>query len=1266
MASTMAQCLASGIERADESCRPFLLKPLSLPTPLEPLAPSSSHYAMLTTPLFLLGLSLLVLSLFASHHLSKTPIEKLGQVGARGRWCFGWNESFTGDCGGRFFHWWMFGGSVWIRAWLCVWDFILGSCCVLDDEGHESDLLGENLFACINVSSHDAVPPEMLETKTEEKGQHSSSNEKDEDSQENPPGTSFGVLGYDSSLGAHGPLILAPLRASILLLAWCSVCSFLVMTHKEVAGWIGSVKEISSMPFFEIFLSISFYTLQGIQSIMNTGKTIDGDINVTASGTDPPLCVLFPTMMYATSFIAQLEISLYILAKVCAVLKILPWGVSHPGGPRPHKIVRVPQWREGKEHFLPKELLLGGGGDINSSKWRCAVAHDAHRDTLIKFKNAASKATLSGEPFGRQIWTELESQPPSGQGKTEDDLEATLGKVFPETISQNGMKKQPKKGEEDSTDDKKGDQLFFRPFIEERRQSKEDQPDTIGNFVHNQFAASGKEQEIKGQKPKEDRKKLIQTLASGGRYPPLAFDPSKNPNSCDQLFRAQMIASYLEKNDGKLPEDISYLQQQNTAEGQSIPPKTPIEAAKRGIAFYSILQTSDGHFAGDYGGPHFLLPGLVVAWYVMGRPSVMISPDQQALMLHYLKVHQQKDGGWGTHIESPSTMFGTTVCYLAVRLLGGDKDLKWVKKGQEFIQREGGAVMTSSWAKFWLCLIGCMDWKGHNSVPPEMWLLPNFFPFHPGRMWCHCRMVYLPMGYLYGSKFIYSEADTDPLIRELREELYCQSYDSIDWDSTRHLVAPMDNYSPIPAFMKFSQNCLSIYENWKIFRPFRDAVRKAGLRFCSEYMKAEDLQTNYIDIGPVNKALNMVSAFHAANNDINDPSVRNHMMRVPDYLWIAEDGMKMQGYNGSQCWDTSFAIQAVWECGMLDEFPILSAKVWAYLERTQILSTNTSQSSPAFHYELCYNRDKFYRHVSKGGWPFSTSAHGWPISDCTGEGLKGVLALMDSPIIKSAVKEGILNNIEPSRLFEAANVILTLQNEDGGWATYENNRGFGWYEELNPSEVFGDIMIDYSYVECSMASLTALAEFHEKFPHHRTKEIAFAIHRGGEFMKSIQREDGSWYGSWACCFCYGCWFGIEGLIKAGESHTSQAIKRCCNFLLSQQRPNGGWGEDFTSCYDKDYAENGMEKYGDYGSGVVNTAWALLALSAAKCSDIDAIRRGVHYLMKRQLDCGDWPQEGISGVFNRACGITYTAYRNVFPIWALGRCVATYGSTLDED
>ena len=63
-------------------------------------------------------------------------------------------------------------------------------------------------------------------------------------------------------------------------------------------------------------------------------------------------------------------------------------------------------------------------------------------------------------------------------------------------------------------------------------------------------------------------------------------------------------------------------------------------------------------------------------------------------------------------------------------------------------------------------------------------------------------------------------------------------------------------------------------------------------------------------------------------------------------------------------------------------------QVWSFLDATQILSTPTSSASPANRYEDRANRRKYYRHVSKGGWPFSTSAHGWPISDCTAEGLK--------------------------------------------------------------------------------------------------------------------------------------------------------------------------------------------------------------------------------------------------------------------------------------
>mmetsp|Transcript_17856 Transcript_17856/g.26188 ORF Transcript_17856/g.26188 Transcript_17856/m.26188 type:complete len:82 (-) Transcript_17856:2064-2309(-) len=40
------------------------------------------------------------------------------------------------------------------------------------------------------------------------------------------------------------------------------------------------------------------------------------------------------------------------------------------------------------------------------------------------------------------------------------------------------------------------------------------------------------------------------------------------------------------------------------------------EATRKAVHFYSMLQTNDGHWGGDYGGPHFLIPGIIIAWYI--------------------------------------------------------------------------------------------------------------------------------------------------------------------------------------------------------------------------------------------------------------------------------------------------------------------------------------------------------------------------------------------------------------------------------------------------------------------------------------------------------------------------------------------------------------------------------------------------------------------------------------------------------------------------
>lgn len=107
---------------------------------------------------------------------------------------------------------------------------------------------------------------------------------------------------------------------------------------------------------------------------------------------------------------------------------------------------------------------------------------------------------------------------------------------------------------------------------------------------------------------------------------------------------------------------------------------------------------------------------------------------------------------------------------------------------------------------------------------------------------------------------------------------------------------------------------------------------------------------------------------------------------------------------------------------------------------------------------------------------------------------------------------------------------------------------------LNPAETFGDIIVDYSYVECSSACMAALSHFHSAFPAHRAAEIRRALRRGRKAVLKMQRPDGSWYGSWAVCFTYGAWFGCTCLSALGESYeTSAQLRKAAHFLLSKQR-----------------------------------------------------------------------------------------------------------------
>lgn len=656
------------------------------------------------------------------------------------------------------------------------------------------------------------------------------------------------------------------------------------------------------------------------------------------------------------------------------------------------------------------------------------------------------------------------------------------------------------------------------------------------------------------------------------------------------------------------------------------PAITPMQSVINAVSVYSKLQLPSGHWACEEGGPLFLLPGLVITWFVT---EASIPEAFKIEIKNYLFARQNADdGSWGLHIEAEGSVFGLAMNYTALRLLGVRADHQRLCKARSELHRLGGALNAPHWAKFWLSVLGVMPWDIVNPVPPELWLLPDWVPFAPWRWWIHIRQVFLPMSWVWSRRWQYPLCD---LTRDIRQELFVQPPELIDFSVHRNSISPRDNYH--------SKSWLLNTANWlivNIWNPYlrHDKLRTAAEAWVYDLIQHEDENTEYVNLGPVNAPMNTLVCY--IQQGPKSTAMARHLDHLMDYLWKKDEGMLMNGTNGAQVWDTAFSIQAIVDTGLADDprYQPTLMKALEFLEEHQIRDDCREQG-------ICY------RHYRKGAWPFSTRQQGYTVTDCTAEGLKSVLALQSIP--------GYPNIVTEDRLCDAVNILLSMQNNTGGCSSYELRRGSEHLEYLNAAEVFGQIMVEYDYVECTAACMLALDKFRKVNPFYRALEIENFIQRAIKFIRSAQRDDGSWYGSWGICFTYGTMFALEALEAVGDTwHNSESIRCACEYLLAHQREDGGWGESFRGC------ELGF--YVDHkDTQIVQTAWACIGLMQAGYPDMEPIVRGIRMIMARQQSDGQWAQEALEGVFNKSGMISYTNYKYIFPIKALGLFARKYGN-----
>lgn len=638
-------------------------------------------------------------------------------------------------------------------------------------------------------------------------------------------------------------------------------------------------------------------------------------------------------------------------------------------------------------------------------------------------------------------------------------------------------------------------------------------------------------------------------------------------------------------------------------------------------------QRPNGAFAGEVVWNPMLPCQYVILCHILGHG---IAPARKQRIRRALELQVRPDGGWGMHPDSPSYLFHTTLGYVALRLLGESADDPLLVGARRWIEQHGGVWSIPTWGRIWLALLGLYPWDGVQPIVPELWLMPDASPLHPRRLYCHMRLIYLGLSFVYGHRFV---AMTDHTLAAVRTELYPDGYDERRF--ARHVddIAATDLFeAPSPAL----RSAFAVMRRLERFTP--KAVRARALARALEHIGFEFRSTGWVCLSPVNGLL-FCLALHIT--DPRHPDLPKALRGLEYWFWEDDqDGLRIAGAR-SDIWDTSFLVQALAEWPHPELASTLARRACSWLPTAQIQEEIVGGAA-------------HYREPAYGGWGFANEHHPWPVSDCTAEAAEALLR---------AERAGISDEtgrLQLGRVLAALDFVLRRQNDDGGFGSYEARRGSMILRRFNPAEIYGNCMLEYSYTECTGSCVRALAwiarTLGDEVGTERAQRIRSAVKAGQRFLLGQQHECGAWLGFWGVNGTYGTMFAVSGLLASGLGQSNPAIVRACRWLVETQRPDGGWGESYLGMLE----QRPVPLPAGTPSTATQTAWALLTLLEAAPHERAVIDRGVAMLAARQLPDGRWPDELATGVFFNTAVLDYVLYRQIFPTWALARYLHTYG------
>jgi squalene-hopene/tetraprenyl-beta-curcumene cyclase len=604
------------------------------------------------------------------------------------------------------------------------------------------------------------------------------------------------------------------------------------------------------------------------------------------------------------------------------------------------------------------------------------------------------------------------------------------------------------------------------------------------------------------------------------------------------------------------------------------------------------LQRADGHWCGELEGDSILESEYILTMCFLGRGAA----PKLGKVAEYLRRLQLADGGWSNFPGGDAEISSTVKAYFALKLVGDDPGAEHMERARRAALRLGGLRACNSYTKLYLAIFGQYPWRLCPAVPPEMILLSNRRVFSIYSMSAWSRAIVVPLSMIWAHKPFF-DVGAAASIAELDAG-----------GSARHrATAATPRGRAWATLFEAADGLLKLGEALRLTPLRRRALARCERWILERLEKSDGLGAIFPPI------VNTIFALRSHGYALDHPVLAAQIAELERLEIEEEETLRLQPCK-SPVWDTAQALTALLESGVEADDPAVVAATDWLLEREVRVPGDCQLVDPS---------------TPVGGWYFEYANEFYPDCDDTAEVISALSKAEPSAAEGGA---GVRAALERATAW-----LLSMQNEDGGWASFDR----GCDREVLTFIPFADhnAMIDPSTVDITGRALEALSArgFEPSHP---------AVRRGVEFILRQQENGGSWYGRWGANHLYGTWLALSGLAVSRVDVGHRAVRRGVEWLLAHQNRDGGWGESLRSYQDRDWIGRGE-------STASQTSWALLGLIAAGQVRHAAVRRGVRYLLAAQGDDGGWAEEpwtgtGFPGVFY----LRYHYYATYFPLLAL--------------